>query len=146
MPIKGGAANITSQLGSNIDFTGAVQPSTSTGTTPLAYLTVLFFDERFNLVSAQDGGVYQQQVASSISTSGASLNIAGVKAPKNGYIYVLVTNQSNEDVYFDNLAVSIAQGNIIEENHYYSFGLKIATLSSRKVQDNYDGSIKNNYG
>jgi len=70
---------------------------------------------------------------------------SGIKAPKNGYVYVYVSNQSNQDVYFDNLAVSIAQGNIIEENHYYSFGLKIAAISSKKFADSYDGQTKNNY-
>ena len=37
------------------------------------------------------------------------------------------------------------QGNIAEENHYYSYGLKIATLSSRKLGDSYEGKLKNNY-
>ena len=37
------------------------------------------------------------------------------------------------------------QGNIAEENHYYSYGLKIAGLSSKKLGDSYEGSLKNNY-
>src|SRR5215213_4637048 len=35
------------------------------------------------------------------------------------------------------------KGNIIEENHYYSFGLKIAAISSKKFADSYDGKINN---
>ena len=144
--IKGNASNVTSQLNVNSGFVNAVQPSTNTGVTPLAYLTILFFDERFNFVSAQDGGAYQAQVASNVlGSSLPTLPLNGIRAPKNGYVYVYVSNQSDQDVYFDNLAVTISQGNIIEENHYYSFGLKIAAISSKKNTDSYDGDIKNNY-
>lgn len=144
--VKGNASNVTSQLNVNTGFLNAVQPTTNAGTTPLAYLTILFFDERFNFISAQDGGAYQAQVASSVSGSGLpTLPLNGIKAPKNGYVYVYVSNQSDQDVYFDNLAVTISQGNIIEENHYYSFGLKIAAISSKKYADNYDGTINNPY-
>jgi hypothetical protein len=48
-------------------------------------------------------------------------------------------------VYFDNLQVGVAAGNLIEENHYYAYGLKIATLSSKKLGNSYEGSLKNNY-
>jgi RHS repeat-associated protein len=142
--VKGSASNVTNQLGVNTGFVSAVQPSTNTGTTPLAYLTILFFDERFNFISATVGGAWQQLVASSVGSNGASLyNQSPIKAPKNGYVYVYVSNQSDQDVYFDNLAVTISQGNIIEENHYYSFGLKIAAISSKKYADSYDGAINN---
>ena len=39
----------------------------------------------------------------------------------------------------------MATGNIIEENHYYSYGLKIAAISSKKLGDTYEGTLKNNY-
>ena len=48
-------------------------------------------------------------------------------------------------MYFDDFAVNITAGNIIEENHYYAYGLKIATLSSTKLGDGYEGELKNNY-
>ena len=141
------ASNVTTQLTNNFAFQSAVQPPNSGGSqTPQAYLTVLFFDERFNLVEAQDGGVVQQQVASSISSAGSSIPLIGIKAPKNGYVYVYVSNQSNTDVYFDNLAVSITQSNLLEENHYYAYGLKIASISSRRQGDAYQGKTDNKYG
>jgi len=52
----------------------------------------------------------------------------------------------SQDVYFDNLNVAILAGNIIEENHYYTYGLKIAAISSKKLGDSYEGSVpKRNY-
>jgi RHS repeat-associated protein len=138
-------------LGPNPDETGSDNSRggdperTKTGFTPEAYLTILFFDERFNFIPDADGGVAQQQVMEAVGSNGSSLTLPNIKAPKNGYAYVYVSNQSKSDVYFDNFQVGITQGNIAEENHYYAYGLKIATLSSKKLGDVYEGTLKNNY-
>lgn len=143
--IHGNTTGITNQLNNSPSFINAVEPSNSTGSTPQAYLTILFFDERFNLISAEDGGVQQQQVASSWTSTTAPLGLSSIKAPRNGYVYVYVSNRSDTPVYFDNLAVSIVAGNIIEEDHYYSFGLKAAAISSKKLGNAFEGTLKNNY-
>jgi len=145
--VKGQAAAITGQLGNTGGFVNAVQPNGANpaGNIPQAFLTVIFFDERFNFIEAADGGVAQEQVAATVGSNGSSLTLANIKAPKNGYAYVYVSNQSNNDVYFDDLLVGLATGNIIEENHYYSYGLKIAAISSKKLGDSYEGQLKNNY-
>jgi RHS repeat-associated protein len=142
--VKANTAGITSGLNGTSGFVNAVQPTGAGGTTPKAYLTILFFDERFKFVEAVDGGVAQQQVAA--SGSGAPpLALGNIKAPKNGYVYVYVSNQSDQDVYFDSLQVGITRGNIIEENHYYAYGLKIAAISSQKPADVNEGKLKNDY-
>ncbi|HEV7781424.1 MAG TPA: DUF6443 domain-containing protein [Chitinophagaceae bacterium] len=145
--VKGEASQISTQLSGTGGFVTAVQPNGSNPSsgTPQAFLTILFFDERFNFIAAADGGVAQQQVAVSVGANGAPLGLPNVRAPKNGYAYIYVSNQSNNHVYFDNLQVGITEGNIAEENHYYAYGLKIATLSSRKLGDSYEGALKNNY-
>jgi RHS repeat-associated protein len=144
--VKNNASSISTQLNGVTGFVNAVQPNGSNpgGTTPQAYLTILFFDERFKFIEAADGGVAQQQVAASVGSNGAPLGLNNVKAPKNGYVYVYVSNQSNNDVYFDDFVAGITTGNIIEENHYYAYGLKIATISSKKLGDSYEGALKNN--
>jgi RHS repeat-associated protein len=141
------ASSIQTQLSGVNGFINAVQPNGSnpSGSAPQAYLTILFFDERFNFVAAADGGVAQQQVLASVGSNGAPLGLTNIKAPKNGYAFIYVSNQSNNHVYFDDLQVGVVQGNIAEENHYYAYGLKIATLSSRKLGNVYEGSLKNNY-
>ncbi|MEO6732216.1 MAG: RHS repeat-associated core domain-containing protein, partial [Ferruginibacter sp.] len=50
---------------------------------------------------------------------------------------------SDEMVYFDNLQVSNNHARIIEENHYYAYGLKIAAISSKKMPDAAEGHIDN---
>lgn len=63
------------------------------------------------------------------------------KAPKNGWAFVFISNESNEPVLFDDLLVTQEHGRISEENHYYPFGLKIAGISSRSVN-----KLENKYG
>ncbi len=48
-------------------------------------------------------------------------------------------------MFFDNFSVSITNSNILEENHYYAYGLRIAGISSKRITDSYDGLAKNNH-
>lgn len=82
---------------------------------------------------------------SSANSSNASLSVLNIKAPKNGYAFVYVSNESDEMVYFDNFQVSHTRGRIIEENHYYAYGLRISGISSRKLGDANEGMLKNQY-
>ncbi len=106
----------------------------------------MFFDERFNFIP--EGSTSERVLAISEMTDPHNpepLDIIAAKAPKNGYAYIYVSNESDEHVYFDNLQVTHLRGRIIEENHYYAYGLKIASLSSKKLGYLAEGSLKNNY-
>lgn len=107
--------------------------NSSTSSAPKAFLNVIFFDEQFNFIppdpNAPMVGTGLSQVYSPNNQSAAPL-VLGQKAPKNGWVYIYISNESNEDVYFDNLRVSQVHGNISEENHYYAFGQRIAGICS----------------
>jgi RHS repeat-associated protein len=137
----GAASNITSNLGSNIPFTNATSPDANNtfGRNPKAYLTVLFFDERFNFVG--EGSTTRR--VEGAGNDQRPLVIDNVQAPKNGYAYIYISNESQEPVYFDNLRVVHERGRITEENHYYAYGLKIAGISSTKAGDVNEGELKN---
>ncbi|MCS3798763.1 hypothetical protein GGD38_004133 [Chitinophagaceae bacterium OAS944] len=66
------------------------------------------------------------------------MNVPSLKAPKNGYVFVYCSNESQHNVYFDNLQVFHNRGTILEETHYYPFGLTMAGISSKgfNVQEN----------
>ncbi len=90
--------------------------------------------------------VTEGSTALRVSQSGngaPALVLTNIKAPKNGYAYVYVSNESDEMVYFDNLQVSDVHGRIIEENHYYAYGLRIAGISSKKLADANEGQVGN---
>ena len=110
---------------------------------PKAFLNVLFFDEQFNFigqdVNAPGVGTNLAQVSSPNDQNAAPLNLMQ-KAPRNGWVYIYLSNESNQTVYFDNLSVSQVHSNISEENHYYAFGQKvtgISTIAFNKLDSRY---------
>jgi RHS repeat-associated protein len=99
-----------------------------------AYLNWVLFDEQLKYVSAGGSPV---PVGGGYKLHDEFIN-APVNITKNGFLYVFVSNESNLPVYFDNLAITHTNGPILEETHYYPFGLTMAGISSKA-----SGSIEN---
>ncbi len=100
----------------------------SGGTVPKAYINYMLFDDQFRYI----GGNFSR-----VGVSGqlkdhwsADAQLQGISVLSNGYLFVYVSNESNFDVYFDNLQVVHKPGAILEETHYYPYGLPIAAISS----------------
>src|SRR5580692_8134014 len=105
---------------------------------PKAYLNWILLDDQFNYVSGSSGSV----ATASTTYPANQMNLVAPGGPvvmsRNGYLYVWVSNETQGwDVFFDNFSVQYKQGRVLEENHYYPFGLTMAGISDKALKTNY---------
>ncbi|MFN8250252.1 MAG: DUF6443 domain-containing protein [Ferruginibacter sp.] len=93
---------------------------------PKAFINYILFDEQFKYAG---GGASMVDDAYTFKQHFSELQNIAVQ--KNGYLYVYCSNESNIDVFFDNLQVVQTKGAILEETHYYPFGLTMSGISSK---------------
>jgi RHS repeat-associated protein len=111
---------------------------------PVSYVNWVVLDEQFRYFS---GGADPVGEANKVKYHDNS-TIPTITIPRNGYIYVFCSNETTtQEVFFDNLQVIHTHGPIMEETHYYPFGLTMAGISSKaaNMRDNkfeYNGKEK----
>jgi RHS repeat-associated protein len=101
---------------------------------PKAYLNWMLLDNQFNYVSGngQSGAipVGNPNVLNTLATT--------IKLKHSGYLYIWVSNETqNWMVFFDNLSIEHFAGPMLEETHYYPFGLTMAGISDKALKTNY---------
>ncbi|RYD95541.1 MAG: hypothetical protein EOP54_15625, partial [Sphingobacteriales bacterium] len=138
------------QLG-NLNPLAVMQPfirgtnNESTTSVPKAYINYILLDDQFKFVSGNFSRVGGSgSLKDHWSIDQALLNLQNVAVEKNGYLFVYVSNESNFDVYFDNLQVIHKPGPIVEETHYYPFGLTMAGISSSSLTGKAPNKLKYN--
>jgi RHS repeat-associated protein len=102
---------------------------------PKAFLNWILLDEQFKYVS---GGAEPVRAEADYNNGAIPNNNVyphvqqDLPIGKNGFLYIFVSNEStNIPVYFDNLRVKHTKGALLEETHYYPFGLRMDGISSK---------------
>ncbi len=93
---------------------------------PKAFINYIFFDEQFKCV-----GSGFSKVGSNSTVKDHHADLQNIAVPKNGYVYIYCSNESPVNVFFDNLQVVHTRGPILEDTHYYPFGLTESGISSK---------------
>jgi RHS repeat-associated protein len=96
----------------------------SNGTNPQAGVFWLLLNDQYQYVT--QGQDY-------VAGNGCKTHtLTDIPATKNGYLFIyLGNNTQNLFTYFDNLNITHTHSPIVEETHYYPFGLTIAGISSK---------------
>lgn len=91
-----------------------------------AYLNYVVFDQTYDAVASG-----HKKVGGAINAS-QLVSLNNINITEKGSIYIWVSNDSdyNLNVYLDDLKVTHSKGQILQEDHYYPFGLTINALSS----------------
>lgn len=97
---------------------------------PKAYLNFVLFDDQFKLVDENSGVRQVKAEPDELQT----LSQDEMVATKSGFLYVYTSNESAQDIFFDDVVVALASGPLLEESHYYPFGLMMAGISSNALK------------
>ncbi len=108
---------------------------------PKAYINAILLDDQFKAVTTSGKDSWFEQVGNDQEFKEHLLQ--GREISKNGYLYIYVSNETeNIDVFFDNLQVSHIRGPLVEETHYYPFGLTQAGISSKALNNAPESKYK----
>ncbi len=135
---KGSISDLNNQTSSPIyaalnSFLPTDDPNQTTK--PKAYLNWILLDDQLKYVSS-----YPQSGAIVVGSAGTlnTIGYTGLPITKNGFLYIWVSNETpNWDAFFDNLVVKQYAGPLLEETHYYPFGLTMAAISSKALKPFY---------
>ena len=110
------------------------------GQIPSGYLKTVFYDKDGN---PQVGSVQYQFLQTGLG-QWQDLELT-YTAPARGYVQVFVANESDQDVYFDDMVVEHTPQLIVQENHYYPFGMNLAGIEKQGKPEHkfqYNGKEK----
>lgn len=105
-------------------------------TAPKAFLNYILFDENFKVISEESGAIQigsQPNVWANIGTQ------SPITVGRNGYLAVYVSTSSFGSIKpaFDKFNVKYYRGTLVEENHYYPYGLTATIATKNPIENRY---------
>ncbi|WP_158563292.1 DUF6443 domain-containing protein [Chitinophaga silvatica] len=97
---------------------------------PHAYINYVLFDDNFKMVTSNSGVKQVSNIPDVIQT----LNVDEMEIKSSGFLYIYTSNESTQDIYFDDVLVGFGSGHMLEETHYYPFGLTMQGISSNALK------------
>lgn len=115
------------------------EPDQANPNRPKAYLNFVLFDDQFKLVDDNSGVKQVKAEPDQLQT----LSQDKMVMDKSGFLYVYTSNEGTQDVFFDNVILAVNSGPLLEETHYYPFGVAMAGISSNALKgSNYSENRK----
>ncbi|SKD09162.1 RHS repeat-associated core domain-containing protein [Chitinophaga ginsengisegetis] len=115
------------------------EPDQPNNNRPKAYLNFVLFDDQFKLVDENSGVKQVKAEPDQLQT----LSQDKMVIDKSGFLYVYTSNEGTQEVFFDNVILAVNSGPLLEETHYYPFGLTMAGISSNALKGtNYSKNRK----
>jgi RHS repeat-associated protein len=114
-------------------LTGFENNKTYDNSKPKAYLNWVIVDEEFKeVLSSNHKGAFQVNVAAG-NMKQLLVGLNNLTIRRNGWLYVYLSNESNQNVYFDDLIVNHKRGPVVAAQDFYPFGLTMAGISSKAM-------------
>jgi RHS repeat-associated protein len=135
-PVSGNTINTTTgTAGINSMMTDQTTQNNAAPLKPRAFINVIFFDEQFKAVSYTISMVGNNSVVKDHFT-----DLQNLTAQKSGFVYIYCSNESPVNVFFDNMQVVHTRGQIVEESHFNSWGMRLEGICSKaatKIDNKY---------
>jgi RHS repeat-associated protein len=139
---SGGSGESLNAYNSMNSFGGSAAAESRTNdddTSPKGFITILLFDENYNLVDAgwdQLDGDYEQTGIEDNDPFDYLTREMTVKEEGFAYIFVSNENPTQVSIHFDDMKVTHTKSNVIQYNEYYPFGLQTSSSWTRENNEN----------
>lgn len=108
------------------------------GLKPQAFLNYLMLDNQMQIVSGQSGFLQTKD-----PDSWNTLEVPEMTPDQTGFLVVFLSNESKLNVHFDDLTVKHWKGKLLEESHYYPYGLTITNKAFVQTPANVQQFLSN---